>query len=80
MKRQHDKKRKGIRMTNEQLLRQTIAERGLKITFVAASANLTYQGFLNKLTNKREFTAGEMQRIGKVLKLNRSTFDKIFFA
>ena len=47
-------------MTNTNLLRIKIDQSGYKMKYVATRIGLTYQGFLNKLRNKSEFTASEV--------------------
>lgn len=67
-------------MTNTNVLRKKIEENGLKISYVASCLGLTYQGFLQKLTNKTEFKASEMQALRVLLKLTNAEFQEIFFA
>ena len=67
-------------MTNEKLLRAKIDEHGLKLRFVAAKCGLSYQGFLNKITNQSEFTVPEIQALRELLNLSRDEVDEIFFA
>jgi hypothetical protein len=67
-------------MTNERLLRAKIDEHGLKLRFVAAKCGLSYQGFLNKMTNQSEFTAPEMRTLRELLGLSLDEMDAIFFA
>ena len=67
-------------MTNERLLRAKIDEHGLKLRFVAAKCGLSYQGFLNKITNQSEFTAPEMRTLRELLDLSLDEMDAIFFA
>ena len=56
-------------MTNTKLLREKIAESGYKLTYIAAQCGLSYQGFLNKVNNKSQFTAPEISEIKKLLNL-----------
>ena len=67
-------------MTDEKLLRAKIDEHGLKLRFVAAKCGLSYQGFLNKITNQSEFTVPEIQALRALLNLSRDEVDEIFFA
>lgn len=67
-------------MTNELLLREKIKESGYKIYYVAERAGLTYQGFLNKLSNEREFVASEIQALTDLLHLSLEEQQQIFFA
>lgn len=68
-------------MTNSKLLREKIAECGLKINFVSSKLNLTYQGFINKVDNKTEFTASEISELSALLNIKSlKERDAIFFA
>ena len=67
-------------MTNETLLRNAIARNGMKIKFVAERIELSYQGFLNKMTGKSEFNAKEIVNLCKLLHIERHERDNIFFA
>ena len=67
-------------MTNEGLLRRTIDNCGYKLKFVAMRAGLSYQGLLNKMQNKRNFTAPEIQAISELLNLTEAERTAIFFA
>lgn len=67
-------------MTNTKLLREKIAESGYKLTYVAAQCGLSYQGFLNKVNNKSQFTAPEISEIKKLLNLTIEECHEIFFA
>ena len=66
-------------MTNTKMLREKIAESGYKLTYVAAQCGLSYQGFLNKLNNKTQFTAPEISAIKKLLGLTIEECHEIFF-
>ncbi len=48
--------------------------------FIAKYINLTYQGFLNKLVNKSEFNASEIQGLCDLLNIDVENKEKIFFA
>ena len=67
-------------MTNTCLLRNKIESSGYKMQFVAQKIGLTYQGFLNKLNNKSEFRANEIQRLYRLLDLTEQERVNIFFA
>ena len=66
-------------MTNERLLRAKIDEHGLKLRFVAAKCGLSYQGFLNKMTNRSEFTVPEILALRELLSIEPDEVDTIFF-
>lgn len=67
-------------MTNTELLRKRIDEAGYKLQFVAEQCGLTYQGFMNKVNNKSEFTATEINKLRTLLRLNPEDVERIFFA
>ncbi len=48
-------------MTNTELLRKRIDQSGYKMSFIAQKLKLSYQGLLNKINNKSEFKASEIQ-------------------
>lgn len=67
-------------MTNTELLRKRIDEAGYKLQFVAEQCGLTYQGFMNKVNNKSEFTATEINKLRTLLRLSPEDVERIFFA
>lgn len=67
-------------MTNTELLREKIDKSGYKLTFVAQKLNLSYQGLLNKINNKSDFTAPEIMALKKLLDISGEDCEKIFFA
>lgn len=67
-------------MTNTELLRRKMEESGYKFRYIAEKAGLSYQGFLNKLENKREFKASEIHAICELLGITESERSLIFFA
>ena len=66
-------------MTNTKQLRTYIKENGYKLTAVAEAANLTYQGFLNKMNNDNEFKASEIGLIANFTNMSKDERDAIFF-
>lgn len=66
-------------MTNTKLLREKVDQSGYKLRFIAEKAGITYQGLLNKINNKTEFRAGEIQALYNLLKLTEEERAKIFF-
>ena len=66
-------------MTNTELLRRKIDEAGYKLSFVAEQCGLTYQGFMNKVNNKSDFTAPEIGKLRTLLKLSPDEVERIFF-
>lgn len=66
-------------MTNTNLLRIKIDQSGYKMKYVATRIGLTYQGFLNKLRNKYEFTASEIKGLCVLLDIDVNEKESIFF-
>ena len=66
-------------MTNTELLRKKIDESGYKLTYIAEQCGLTYQGFMNKVNNKSDFTAPEIGILRTLLKLSPEEVERIFF-
>ena len=67
-------------MIDEKLLREAIAESGIKTNHIASCLGHTVQTLGNKISGKTEFTVSEMQTICKLLNLTREKRDKIFFS
>ena len=68
-------------MTNTKALREKIAERGLKLKFVAEKVGLSYQGFQNKIENKSDFTTTEISTLCELLNITSlKEKESIFFA
>lgn len=67
-------------MTNTKMLRAKIDESGYKLKYIAAYIGLSYQGLLNKINNKTEFTAPEIKSICEILKISIDEKELIFFA
>lgn len=66
-------------MTNTQLLRKKMEQSGYKLRFIAAKLGISYQGFLNKVKNKTEFTASEIYILFNLLDMTDAERDAIFF-
>ena len=56
-------------MTNTELLREKIDQSGYKLRFIAEKIGITYQGLLNKINNRSEFRANEIQALYDLLDL-----------
>ena len=67
-------------MTNTQFLRMKMDQSGYKLRFIAAKLGISYQGFLNKVENKTEFTASEIHILFNLLDMTEAERDAIFFA
>lgn len=66
-------------MTNTELLREKIAKSGYKLRFIAEATGITYQGLLNKINNRSEFRANEIQILYDLLGLTEEERVSIFF-
>lgn len=66
-------------MTNTELLRAKVDQSGYKIRFIAEKVGITYQGLLNKINNRSEFRASEIQALYDLLKLTEKERVSIFF-
>lgn len=67
-------------MTDTLLLQEKIEQSGYKKIYIAARLGITLQGFLNKINNKTEFKAKEIQILYNLLNLTESERERIFFA
>lgn len=67
-------------MTNAALLKAKIDASGYKMKYVADRIGLTYQGFLNKIRNKTDFTAPEIKGLCELLHIKTEEMEQIFFA
>ena len=67
-------------MINRDLLRDAIAQSGLKQAYIADQLHLSPQGFRLKLKGNQEFRESEIQKLCDVLRLKKTQRDSIFFA
>lgn len=68
-------------MTNTALLNQLIAESGIKKAKIAAELGVTYASLWQKVHNKRDFKASEIQILCNLLGINTlQAKEEIFFA
>lgn len=67
-------------MTDTKLLREKIERSGYKMKFIAEKVGVSYQGLLNKINNKSEFRANEIQIIHELLGMTEQERVEIFFA
>ena len=67
-------------MTNTALLREKINQSGYRIQFIAKKIGVTYQGLLNKINNRSDFRASEIQALYDLLGLTEEERVAIFFA
>ena len=68
------------KMTNTDLLKAKIESSGYKLKYIAAKIGLSYQGFLNKINNKTEFTAPEIKGLCDLLEISIEEKEPILFA
>ncbi len=67
-------------MTNEKMLRDKIEESGYRLRFLSKKIGISYQCFLNKVTNNSAFKADEIKVLCDLLKITGEEKEKIFFA
>lgn len=66
-------------LTNTQALRDKIAERGLKLGYVAKCVKMSRQCLHNKIYGSSEFTVSEINAMRDVLNLSTDELMRIFF-
>ncbi len=67
-------------MTDTKLLRETIDNSGISVTFIAKSLGLTRSGLYLKLNGKVEFKASEIVKMKSIFNLTTKMRDTIFFS
>ena len=67
-------------MTDLNLLKTTIEEKGLRNKFIAEKLGLSPEGYYKKLRGSSEFKVSEAQTIADVLGLSADERNAIFFA
>lgn len=67
-------------MTDSRLLYEKIDKSGYKLRFIAEKIGVTYQCFLNKINNRSEFRASEIQMLYELLNMTEEERVAIFFA
>lgn len=67
-------------MTDEEKLRKRIRDSGFRIAFVAEKCGMSYQALLNKMRNNTEFVASEIKALRKLLDIDETEAEEIFFA
>lgn len=60
------------------LLREFIERRGISLTHIAKSLNITYVSLNNKLKGDYKFTLDEALMLKKILNLTQSEWDAVF--
>lgn len=66
-------------MTDTNLLREKIDLSGYKLRFIAKKTGITYQSLLNKINNRSEFRANEIQSLYNLLGMTENERVAIFF-
>lgn len=66
-------------MTNSELLKKRMEDSGYKLRFIAQRIGLTYQGMMNKVNNKHDFTVREIQGLCDLLNISKPEREEIFF-
>ena len=68
-------------MTNTELLNKVISDSGLKLGAIMEQMDIkAYDTLRAKIENRREFTASEIEKLCKILHLDRDQREAIFFA
>lgn len=67
-------------MTNSELLKQAIRNRGIKLGWVADTLGITRQALSDKISNRTEFKASEINTLLTILDLTMQEGKDIFFA
>lgn len=67
-------------MTNTALLQDAISKAGVTVTWLARELGITREGLYNKINGKTEFKASEVAAMARLLHLNQSQREQIFFA
>lgn len=68
-------------MINTELLRRIIADKGLKIVFIASKLKITDASLRNKIENRTSFKLSEVSALCELLGINDLKLkDDIFFA
>lgn len=67
-------------MTNSNVLRGSIIENGYTVPSIAVKIGISEQSFYNKLNNKTEFKASEIDKICGILGISMENRMRIFFS
>lgn len=66
-------------MTDTLELEKRIKGSGLKKKYICEALNLSYQGFMNKVTNINYFNTDEVKKLCKLLNISVRDKERIFF-
>ena len=67
-------------MVDLEKLKETISESGMTVTAISEKSGILRATLYNRLDGVGEFTASEIYRLGKAMRLTRDELDEIFFA
>ena len=67
-------------MTKTELFAKAVESKGIKMEFIAKKLGITSQALRNKVANRTEFKASEMNALKKILGLSNKEFMTIFFS
>lgn len=67
-------------MTDSAMLKRTIRDSGLKMTYIADKLGISLNTLSRKTNRKTEFTGREIQTISAMLNLTPAQRDQIFFS
>ncbi len=68
-------------MTNTEYLEEIIEASGLKKGYIAEKLGISRYGLSNKIANKNEFKASEINSLCEILNISKSTEkERLFFA
>lgn len=67
-------------MVNTKLLQEEMRSHGYTIDRLATEIGKSRTGLFNKIHNKTEFRLSEIDKISRVLKINKADRHRIFFA
>lgn len=65
-------------MTDTKLLRETIDNSGMSITFISNEIGISREALYKKMSNTTEFKASEITKLSKILNLSNRARDVIF--
>lgn len=67
-------------MVNTEMLMAKIGKSGLKLSYIAANAGLSYAGLRKKLDGETDFKASEIVALSSLLHLSKNERDTIFLS
>ena len=67
-------------IVNSDALKKFIQDKGISLNYIAKKLGITYCALYNKLNNKSEFKASEINKISVILNEPFSNLEHLFFA